>query len=79
MPAAYCVTGVCELGMKTVEVVKKVTLAQPTVSKPSGFERKENPRKASFEPYGARKPIIQWTSPTSSVEGQQPHKIEPLR
>ena len=41
-PAAYCVAGVCELGMKTVEVAKKVILAQPTVSKPSGFERKEN-------------------------------------
>ena len=32
MPAAYCVTGVCELGMKTVEVAKKINLAQPTVT-----------------------------------------------
>ena len=31
-PAAYCATGVRELGMKTVELAKKVNLAQPTVS-----------------------------------------------
>ena len=40
MAAVYCVTGVREFGMKTVELAKKVILAQPTVSQAVSRGRK---------------------------------------
>jgi hypothetical protein len=48
-----------------------------TYSKPSGFERKENCRKARFEPYGTSKPIIQWTSPNFVI--MEFDKIKPIK